>query len=219
MPSTNGRVSRSLNEGGMAERLEFVRKQVRCDTLRDFWRHLRKDGEYEISYEAVRNYHNDRNPPVEYLNRVAKTFGVSLEWLATGQERPWPGDESLERTSAEAAERARHGDFETALEEVFWHYRKLPALAQAVVLRTCDHLHRDAQVRARLMRKTAPSRSYIGRFVGKALAGPLMNAVAGTVKTGELHPWQMENYAIGICQGLSALVPNPNLGQPSSVPH
>lgn len=203
----------------MATRLEYVRKQVQCRTLRDFWRHLRKDGEYEISYEAVRNYHNDRNPPVEYLNRVAEIFGVSLQWLATGRDQPWPTEESVERSSEEAQERARHGDFELALEEVFWQYAKLPPLAKAVVLRTCDHLYRDAQVRARVIRKTGPSRSYVGRFVGKALAGPLMNAVAGTVKTSELHPWQIESYSIGICQGLSALIPNPNWSGESATSH
>jgi hypothetical protein len=53
----------------------------------------------------------------------------------------------------------------------------------------------------------------VGRFVGKALAGPLVNAVAGTVHTSDLHAWQMESYALGMCQALAALIPNPNWGE------
>ena len=41
------------------------------------------DEEGRVSYEAARNYHFDRDPPVSYLIRVSKIFNVSLEWLAT----------------------------------------------------------------------------------------------------------------------------------------
>jgi hypothetical protein len=189
--------------------LEAVRNRSRCVTLRDFWRELTK-GSYKVSYEAVRNYHNDRDPPVEYLVNVSKAFGVSLEWLATGHGTPWPSDPMVEEAAHSAAEDVLKREFESALSEVFWHYAKLPPLAVAVILKTCDRLYHDAQHRAHRSGKAGPSRPYIGRFVGKALAGPLMNAVAGTVRTSDLHPWQLESYVLGICQALVALIPNPN---------
>jgi hypothetical protein len=189
-----------------------VRQSVQCKTLREFWRRLLDGGDYEVSYEAVRNYHSDRDPPVDYLIRVAHVFGVSLEWLATGESQPWPADAQVETAAQEIAERGHH-EFALSLEEVFWQYEKLPPLARAIVLKTCDRLYRDAQFRASLQGRTGPSRSYVGRFVGKALAGPLMNAVAGTVRTGELHTWQIESYVQGICQALVALIPNPNWSQ------
>ncbi len=203
---------KSASRNGFARRLEYVRQSVQCKTLREFWRRLLDGGDYEVSYEAVRNYHSDRDPPVDYLIRVAHVFGVSLEWLATGESQPWPADAQVETAAQEIAERGHH-EFALSLEEVFWQYEKLPPLARAIVLKTCDRLYRDAQFRASLQGRTGPSRSYVGRFVGKALAGPLMNAVAGTVRTGELHTWQIESYVQGICQALVALIPNPNWSQ------
>ena len=203
---------KSLSRNDFARRLEYVRQAVQCQTLRDFWRRLIDGGEYEISYEAVRNYHSDRDPPVEYLIRVSEVFGVSLEWLATGNAQPWPADSEVETAARDVVEQ-RHHEFETALEEVFWQYRKLPPLAVAVVLKTCDRLFKDAEFRASIQGHTGPTKAYVGRFVGKALAGPLMNAVAGTVRTSDLHTWQVESYSVGICQALLALIPNPNWSQ------
>ena len=192
-----------------SRRLELVRERVQCATLRDFWREITKDAGYRVSYEAVRNYHNDRDPPVDYLVRVADVFGVDLHWLATGRGAPWPADPSIGERAREAGA-AGTIEFEQALREVFWQYETLPPLAIAAVLKTCDRLHRDAAFRTRISGKTTPTRPYIGRFVGKALAGPLVNAVAGSVHTSDLHPWQMESYVLALCQGLAALIPNPN---------
>ena len=200
------------SRNAFARRLEYVRQAVQCQTLREFWRRLIDGEEYEVSYEAVRNYHSDRDPPVDYLIRVAEVFGVNLEWLATGATEPWPVDAEVETAARGVAERA-HPEFESAMEEVFWQYRKLPPLAVAVILKTCDRLYRDAEFRASLQSRTGPTRAYVGRFVGKALAGPLMNAVAGTVRTADLHMWQIESYVVGICQALVALIPNPNWSQ------
>ncbi len=200
---------KSNSRNGFARRLEYVRQAVQCKTLRDFWRRLTEGGDYEISYEAVRNYHSDRDPPVDYLVQVGRVFGVNLKWLATGESQPWPADSAVESAAQEVVERG-HNDFEVALEEVFWQYRKLPPLAMAAVLKTCDRLYRDAQFRGSLQGRNGPTRAYVGRFVGKALAGPLVNAVAGTVRTSDLHAWQMESYALGMCQALTSLIPNPN---------
>lgn len=203
---------KSPTRNGFARRLEYVRQAVQCQTLRDFWRRMVDGGDYEISYEAIRNYHSDRDPPVEYLIRVSHVFGVSLEWLATGESQPWPADSEVDTAAKDVVEEGHH-EFETALEEVFWQYSKMPPLAVAVVLKTCDRLYRDAEFRAQVQGRSGPTKAYIGRFVGKALAGPLMNAVAGTVRTSDLHTWQIESYAVGICQALLALIPNPNWSQ------
>ena len=147
---------------------------------------------------------------MDYLVRVSEVFDVDLRWLATGQGAPWPGAPGVGKKAREATSDAAMAEFERALHEVFWHYETLPPLAAAAVLKTCDRLHRDAAFRSRISGKTTPTRPYIGRFVGKALAGPLVNAVAGSVRTSDLHPWQIESYVLSVCQGLTALIPNPN---------
>jgi len=182
-------------------------------TLRDFWREIIRDGEFRVSYEAVRNYHADRAPPVEYLVRVSDRFQVNLPWLATGRGYPWPGDPAIAESSRESAAPEPVADFERALREVFWQFESLTPLAAATAIETCDRLHRDAEFRSRLSGKTPPTPAYVGRFVGKALAGPLVNAVAGSVRSSDLHPWQIESYVSGICQALTALIPNPNLSR------
>lgn len=200
---------RAAPETDTAGRLEFVRSKVQCNTLRDFWRELTR-GEYEISYEAIRNYHYDREPPVDYLVQVSNVFDVNLRWLATGAGQPWPEEPGIDRAAEEAAGEAWRHEYEAGILEHLRSYETLPPLAVAVILRTCDRLYRDAQFRARMASKTGPTRSYIGRFVGKAIAGPLVNAVAGTVKASELHAWQVESYVLGVCSALTALIPNPN---------
>lgn len=194
----------------VSERLEQVRGRVQSATLRDFWRELTDDKGYKISYEAVRNYHSDRDPPVDYLVRVSDVFQVSLPWLATGRGHPWPNDPEIAKRAEGAINEEPAAEFEPALSEVFWHYKALTPLARAVALETCDRLHRDAEFRARLNGRTAPTRAYVGRFVGKAMAGPLKNAVAGSVRMADLHPWQIESFVLGICQALGSLIPNPN---------
>lgn len=70
-----------------AKRLERVRTQSGFPSLRSFWQKL-IDGWDEgaaVSYEAVRGYHFNREPPADYLARVADVFGYRLEWLVTGK--------------------------------------------------------------------------------------------------------------------------------------
>ncbi|MCG6954959.1 MAG: helix-turn-helix domain containing protein [Gemmatimonadetes bacterium] len=213
-------------EIAIAERLEHVRGRVRCSTLRDFWRELTLDGAYQVSYEAIRNYHHDREPPVEYLVQVARVFGVDLQWLATGEGGAWGdtvngngagngngavngnGHDTRPEVADDVGD-ARRG-YEEGIREHLRRFDQLPPLAATVMLRTCDRLYRDAHLRTGLTGHAGPTRAYVGRFVGKAVAGPLVNAVAGTVKTSDLHPWQLETYVLGICGALTALIPNPN---------
>ena len=71
----------------ISRRLEEVRAHTGYPSLRSFWARLAEDWTDEkarVSYEAARNYHYDRDPPVSYLVRVSEVFNVSLEYLATG---------------------------------------------------------------------------------------------------------------------------------------
>lgn len=90
------------NNTTTAERLERVREERGYQDLRSFWRDLVKpfegDEGYDISYDAARTYHVEgRQPPAAYLARVAKVFGVRLEWLVTGEGQPTESEEVLFR--------------------------------------------------------------------------------------------------------------------------
>lgn len=88
---------------GIAHRLESVRRQTGYEhSLRAFWRRLTEgwDDENAVSYEAVRRYHYNREPPISYLVRVVEVFPqYSLAWLATGEEEAL---ESSRRTAEDA---------------------------------------------------------------------------------------------------------------------
>ena len=153
-------------EIAIAERLEHVRGRVHCSTLRDFWRELTLDGGYRVSYEAIRNYHHDREPPMEYLVQVARVFGVDLEWLATGEGGAWgdTGNRVGNGAGNGAVKANGHGtrtevgdddenarrEYEEGIREHLTRFDRLPPLAAAVMLRTCDRLYRDAHLRTRL---------------------------------------------------------------------
>jgi hypothetical protein len=75
--------------GAIARRLERVRTKEGFPTLRAFLSRLKEGWSgpaSAVSYEAVRNYHFDREPPVTYLARVNEVFPqYTLLWLATGR--------------------------------------------------------------------------------------------------------------------------------------
>ncbi len=72
-------------EHPISERLERVRARFRYGSKRAFWQKVRDGWDKKVSYEAVRTYHHDREPPPSYLARVGEVFGVRLEWLITGK--------------------------------------------------------------------------------------------------------------------------------------
>lgn len=76
-----------------ATRLEQVREELGYDSLRQFWAELTEHAKpFEVSYEAVRNYHYDRDAPVEYYLAVSRVFSVNVVWLLTGGGPRWSGD-------------------------------------------------------------------------------------------------------------------------------
>ena len=77
-----------------AVRLEEVRARVGIPSLRAFWTRLVEGQgvgagwDDPVSYEAVRNYHHNREPTPSYLARVAEVFGFRLEWLVADWGEP-----------------------------------------------------------------------------------------------------------------------------------
>ncbi len=77
-----------MKQSEYAKRLEDVRETVGI-SLRAWWQRLREGGDFDLSYESVRQYHQDREPTVSYLARVSSCIGVSLVWLVTGEGSRW----------------------------------------------------------------------------------------------------------------------------------
>lgn len=79
-----------------AQRLEHVRQLRGVEELKEFWRRIvdrYPEGEVR-SYAAVRTYHFDRDPPVDYIRQVSEVYNVPLEYLVLGI-----GEASLEDRS------------------------------------------------------------------------------------------------------------------------
>ncbi len=108
----------------LSARLEQVREEKGFSTLKDFWRQLIEGDQYEVSYEAVRNYHFNRQPPVAYLARVADVFGYRLEWLIKGEE-PRTVEEQKRELEAKVIDLARDLSEEPLAEYVEEYLEKL----------------------------------------------------------------------------------------------
>lgn len=97
-----------------ARRLEQIRESFGFGTLKEFWEKLRTADDYRISYDAVRTYHQGRPAPASYLDRVARTFGVRLEWLIRGEPPMTEAERRVEVTMSERLEQlvAAHPELE-----------------------------------------------------------------------------------------------------------
>ena len=117
-------------------RLEHVRELHGIETLKEF--HERIGGDDFKSYSAVRNYHHcDHDPkrervaPADYLARVAKVFGVRLEWLITGERPVTVGQQVTEDALAEEEQR-REGLDEEAEKSIQEHRERVGAARTAL---------------------------------------------------------------------------------------
>ena len=124
--------SRPLTQLG--RRLEDIRLLKGFRTLKAFWEALTKDDDYEVSYEAVRNYHFNREPPVAYVRQVAKVFGVRLQYLIDGEEPALVEEEAYQELFAESADlEATEGQrILDAVFEAFPPIRSLPIHVQGL---------------------------------------------------------------------------------------
>lgn len=105
-----------------AKRLEELRAAKEIRSLKTFWEGLGgpispmgeggyalpvdEEGRYKISYEAVRNYHYDRQPPNHYFIRVAEVYSALVPWLMYGQGGMFDKEETDEETSQPLARAA-----------------------------------------------------------------------------------------------------------------
>lgn len=99
------------------ERLRWVEFISGRDTLKDFYGLIQEKGGYEGSYESVRGYHRGRGsngegrePPAAYFAVLAQVFGLSLEWLITGEGDPRPAKPVERQAQEREAWRGNHGD-------------------------------------------------------------------------------------------------------------
>ena len=78
------RLERVRNERGYADSLWRFWKELTAHRPGDLTAKRDAAGNYDLSYEAARNYHFDRHAPGHYYAQVARVFEVRLEWLLSG---------------------------------------------------------------------------------------------------------------------------------------
>lgn len=95
----NARLNAVQRERGYGKSLRAFR-----DALldREFWR-ARGRRAPSFSYEAVRNYHLDREPSYSYVAAVVERFEINPEWIFTGEGLPLM-EQVREARSAEISE-------------------------------------------------------------------------------------------------------------------
>jgi hypothetical protein len=92
------------------------------------------DGNYQISYEAMRQYHNEnRPPPVHYLARLSELFNVRLDWLAT--RHGTPHSETAENVEAPGTSEETHQQLLEAMLEEMAGSRTVPTALQDPTIR------------------------------------------------------------------------------------
>jgi len=187
----------------ISQRLEHVRAHFGFETLREFYRELTETEGFGFSYEALRNYHYDRDPPVPYLGAVSRRFGVSLDFLVFG-DGPMLPEVEQERSSA---------GIDEMLAREFRGYDDLPEWSREVVRAAVRRIAED-----QLLTRSAelsPDEAAIERdieegeaafYVAAALSEPLERP--GTEWSG-LWPTNRALYAAGIANALMALLPTP----------
>ena len=72
-----------FKKGTIQERLDHLRQALGYATLTDW--HDRVAEDYECSYQAIRRWHSDREPPISYVDAVARIGNANLEWLIRGE--------------------------------------------------------------------------------------------------------------------------------------
>lgn len=197
-----------------AGRLEAVRAHTGFPSLRSFWGHLAEGWtEGGVSYEAARNYHYDREPPVAYVRRIVERFPeIRLEWLVSGSGPMTREEEEgqeiqarmvRERAQAERWERVPGLICEAlGIEAPSDPGRSLPLwLSGAVALWSSRRLagwHRFFVHRRGEGDK--PDEEELARAVGRALLAPLE---ALGLHPGDLDRNQFQDYALTMVAALA----------------
>lgn len=111
----------------IARRLNEVQRAVGLKhSFREFWRTL-VDEEFwqergkrppNVSREAARTYHLDRDPPTSYLEHVVERWDVNPSWLLTGEPEGLLFMEQVREAQAAKLDEADHAFWRPALEGV-----------------------------------------------------------------------------------------------------
>lgn len=195
-----GKRSRKGPETPFAERLEYVRRLRGCETLDEFHARLpARGGKAVFSYDAVRTYHRDRNPPIEYLIAVADTFDVRLEWLARGPRGGAPTAEEQEAEErARERRRIRSDPLDSPLADSFPPFFELGIGEQDAIRRVLLRIRTLGEV------PKGQSGPENARLLGAVLQGPLDRL---GVDLAQLHAWQVNAYVSLLCQALYLIAP------------
>jgi len=106
-PKTGNHYPNPAAEHPLSERLERVRETFGFRSKRAFWQKLCDGWDAAVSYEAVRNYHYDREAPPSYLARVLRVFpDLRSEWLLLGEGEMRHSQEEVAGISRDAIESA-----------------------------------------------------------------------------------------------------------------
>jgi hypothetical protein len=198
-----GRPRKTTSPQGVNRRLEEVRKAAGFDSLHAFWQRL-TSGDYHVSYEALRNYHFNRQPTLEYLAQVARAFGYRLEWLVYGEEP---------KLTADWVETIRSGgrapggvDLEALLDERFPYYAGLRPDARAAVGLTMLRLSRALRWRfpditdEHHQRRRDELIDEVGSFVRRVVR-MLYNPTTGPATD------RLDDFVIGVAIAVRSLIP------------
>jgi hypothetical protein len=213
----------------ISKRMEHVRKQVGNPSLKDFHRALvaRRPGDEEpfrVSYAAVRNYHLYREPPVSYVARVAKVFGASIEWLATG-EGEWNKPAADVPASRELMEA-----FEDAAADVLPGFRKVRPWARTMVFLAAHRIAVEWETHNSLRSSRAPGSASskedemmaeATRRVARCIKSPLevFEIDIEEFLARETDLQRREQYVISMCQALAQVhTPTPIQFRPAGKP-
>lgn len=183
-------------------------------SIRGFHRRMDETDVHGTAYGTVHRYlKGETTPSVAFLREAARVLDVTPSWLILGE-----GDPSPERAAVEKAESRARGTHmvdmvEGWIEEGFATYTELPAHVQATILSTWDRLRAD--LRHRVIEGGKPGEiklDEVAELAATFLANRLQDGLrAWPVEPGELRQWQLESYALGICQAVTHLIPDLDL--------
>lgn len=196
----------------VSTRLEQVREHFGVATVKDFWKELTQGRDYAVSYEAVRNYHFDREPPLDYLRQVHARFGVRLSWLVDGNGGMLEG-----AAPGAAGDPQRDSPYDRAQQLM---ERRCPLFAVAPLLLKppiMDVWHRAVireMVEAEVQPPWPPTEEALDRAarrVSEAINAPAA-ALGVDVASAAPPGFNIETYLLGVTQALLTVYAPPPAG-------
>lgn len=171
-------------------------------SLRGFWSRLKEGWDEPVSYEAVRTYHYDRDPPASYLARVVEVFPElsTIEYLITGKGP---------RNQAEQRAREIQGEVWNMILGSGAGWLAATPGTQARLLEVFERFHAQSERRAELAGSPPPTPQQSVKELGDLLNGPLLRwRDMGTPGVwSDIHPERMFAYVDAMLLALSLGTP------------